>query len=331
MSFAKAEQLLELATLVASRRTGYSLEDTEGHFGVSRRTAQRMMRALEFQFPDIETFDGDDGRKRWRLGNGKLRDLITVTAEELAALELSVAELQRAGLLPEARAMQSLRDKVISLIPRSITRLEPDCDALLEAQGFVARPGPKPRVDEKVHDALVEGIKACRLLSVRYKGNHDVDAKSRKLAPLGFLSGKRRYLVAQDLADKAAPKIKTFRVDGIRSVRLLDQYFTRPDDFDLQEFANSAFGVFQRDAEIGEVVWQFAPEAAEQALSYQFHPHQTEERQPDGSLIVRFRSAGYLEMAWYLYAWGDKVTVLAPKDLKKMVKGYQRSDFPALP
>jgi len=36
-------------------------------------------------------------------------------------------------------------------------------------------------------------------------------------------------------------------------------------------------------------------------------------------------------MAWYLYAWGDKVEVIEPKALAGMVNGHQRSDFPALP
>jgi predicted DNA-binding transcriptional regulator YafY len=40
---------------------------------------------------------------------------------------------------------------------------------------------------------------------------------------------------------------------------------------------------------------------------------------PDGSLIVRFRAGGDLEMAWHLYTWGDHVEVLEPKRLAKMV------------
>jgi predicted DNA-binding transcriptional regulator YafY len=52
---------------------------------------------------------------------------------------------------------------------------------------------------------------------------------------------------------------------------------------------------------------------------------------PDGSLTVRFKAAGVVEMAWYLYQWGDKVEVIKPEALRVMVEGYRRSDFPALP
>jgi predicted DNA-binding transcriptional regulator YafY len=46
VSFWKAEQLLALATLAAARHAGVTLDDVIERFSVSKRTAQRMMRAL---------------------------------------------------------------------------------------------------------------------------------------------------------------------------------------------------------------------------------------------------------------------------------------------
>ena len=53
--------------------------------------------------------------------------------------------------------------------------------------------------------------------------------------------------------------------------------------------------------------------------------------QADGSLIVRFHAAGWLEMAWHLYQWGDKVEVIAPQALSDLVERHRRSDFAAMP
>ena len=58
MSFAKAEQLLDLATMLRARRSAITLNDVENRFGCSRRTAQRMMRQLEARFPDLRTASG---------------------------------------------------------------------------------------------------------------------------------------------------------------------------------------------------------------------------------------------------------------------------------
>ena len=49
------------------------------------------------------------------------------------------------------------------------------------------------------------------------------------------------------------------------------------------------------------------------------HPDQLLEKQPDGSIIVRFRAGGQLEMCWHLYTWGANVEVIAPASLCKLM------------
>jgi predicted DNA-binding transcriptional regulator YafY len=331
MSFSKADQLLALANMVAASRVGILLDDVESRFGVSHRTAQRMMRALEMQFPDVETRQDAEGRKRWRLQGGHLRDLMTLEAEELAALDLAISKFSGDGNVIERKALIALRDKIMTLVPRSkALRLETDHEAILEAQGFVARPGPRPRIDEEIVRAIGDGIKACQWLDINYKSYKDAEHRTRRVAPLGLLSGVRVYLIAQ-VQNGDERVIRTFRLDAISQAIVLNEGFERPEDFDVHAFAAQSFGVFQNDSDFTDVIWRFKPEAAEQARGYLFHPHQTVEEQPDGSIIVRFRASGQLEMSWHLYTWGDKVEVLAPETLKALVHPFRRNDFPAMP
>ena len=330
MSFDKAEQLIELARWASSRQ-GLTLDDVVAHYGVSLRTAQRMFRALEANFPETENFVDDEGRKRWRMASGHMREFFSLSAEEAAALELGISHLNHAGLTIESKALQALRNKVLALVPsQQITRIEPDSDAILEAQGFVARPGPRPRVNEDVAIHVAEAIKACRMLEISYRSHLDEAPLVRRVAPYGLLSGARRYLVALDPQSRRNA-IKTYRMDAISSAELKDEYFERPVDFDLQAFANRGFGLYQNESEYGEVEWRFSSEAANHVRGTLFHPEQEEEELADGSIIIRFYAAGHVEMAWYLYQWGDKVEVLKPKKLRDMVSAYRRSDFPALP
>ena len=94
--------------------------------------------------------------------------------------------------------------------------------------------------------------------------------------------------------------------------------YERAADFDLQEYLQRSFGVFQE--EVQDIVWRFTPEAADEARQFQFHPTQTVEDAADGSLIVRFRAGGMLEMCWHLFRWGDRVEVLAPEGLREMLE-----------
>ena len=65
-----------------------------------------------------------------------------------------------------------------------------------------------------------------------------------------------------------------------------------------------------------DVVLRFAPDAAEDAAGWVFHPSQRMEREADGGLIVRFRAGGMREMCWHLFTWGEAVTIVEPEELR---------------
>jgi predicted DNA-binding transcriptional regulator YafY len=79
------------------------------------------------------------------------------------------------------------------------------------------------------------------------------------------------------------------------------------------------------------VRWRFTPDAAKEAREFEFHPTQKMTEDPDGSLLVEFTASGWLEMAWHLYKWGDRVDVLAPAALRDMVADHRRGDWPSPP
>lgn len=331
MSFLKAEQLIDLATMVAARHAGITLDDVEDRFSVSKRTAQRMLHTLEAQFPDTTTRVDDTGRKRWQLPSAPLRDLMTLTPEELAALDLAVETMKRSGLGVEAEHLLTLREKIMALVPRGkVARLETDHEALLEAQGLAARPGPKPIIDRRIAAAIAEAIKACRILEVSYQARDEAKPSVRRLAPYGLLTGIRRYLVARP-ADDEETLVRLYVVERISRADVAAESFARDPSFDLKAFAQRSFGVFQRPEEFGEVVWRFSAKAAAHARGFEFHPTQQTQEQPDGSLVVRFKASGHLEMAWHLYMWGAEVEVLEPPALRALVAKHRRTDFPGLP
>lgn len=332
MSFLKAEQLLTLASMATARHHGVRITDVQERFGVSKRTAQRMLRAMENQFPDSTTDIDTEGHKRWRLVQGSLKPLIGVMSDELAALDVAIEASKRSGAVVEAQHLRSLRDKITALIPRPASiRLAADIEALLESQGFVARPGPKPRVDIQVAGALAHALKAGAALNLTYE-TQGGSIFTRIVSPYGILTGLRRYLLASTIADKgtdSAPKL--YVVENIVQAEVLDIASVRDPTFDLQAYCERSFGVFQSDAEVHEVVLRFAPNAAKRARKFEFHPQQLLEDEPDGSLLVRFTAAGILEMTWHLYIWGDQVEVLSPSTLIESVHPYRRTDFQSLP
>ncbi|WP_247713511.1 helix-turn-helix transcriptional regulator [Qipengyuania sphaerica] len=331
MSFSKAVDLLRLAMMATSRR-GVCLADVEAEFGCVRRTAQRMIGALEEAFPATEHWiDEGDRRHYWRVPARAIAQLLSPSADELAAMTTAVGELRRIGLVAEAERLAGLDRKVRALIPpESGGRLAVDEEALLEALGYAARPGPQPAAAAEVDRAISQALKGPFHLRVAYRSRGEGEASWRTIEPLGLLLGARRYLVGRDLAKKDG-RFRHYRVEDISEAEVLASSFSYPTEFDLRAHASRAFGSFHNDAEFGEVVWRFTPDAAERASRFLFHPTQASERCEDGSLIVRFRASGHLEMAWHLYSWGSHVEVLQPVELAEMVHSYRRKDFPSLP
>lgn len=111
-------------------------------------------------------------------------------------------------------------------------------------------------------------------------------------------------------------------LDRISDVSALDESFVAQ-EFDLASYAAQSFGVFQEAPQ--DVVLRFSPDAVDDAVEWVFHPSQTLERQEDGSLIVRFRCGGMLELSWHLFTWGDAVEVLKPYNFQGNANHETRS------
>lgn len=330
MSFAKAQDLLKLA-MIATRRSGVALEDIAEEFSCSYRTAQRMIEALEAAFPQTTSAEGEDRKKRWHVPARQVAALLTPTPEELAALSTGITQLEQAGLLQEAGLTRNLAQKVRALVPpEQGTRLSVDEEALLEALGHAARPGPRPATNEKVDRAIYEALKGPCLLRFPYRKRGQSEPVSRVVAPHGLLLGVRRYLVARDMEKPASHPLQHFRVEEITEAEVLPESFELDPGFDIRRHAERGFGSYENAGEYGDVVWRFSPEAAAHARRFVFHPTQAVEEEPDGSLLVRFRASGLLEMCWHLYSWGSSVEVLEPAALRDMVHDYRRT-FDALP
>ena len=90
-----------------------------------------------------------------------------------------------------------------------------------------------------------------------------------------------------------------------------------PADFDLGVFASQSFGIYQD--EIEDVALRIAPEGADEARGWRWHPTQTFEDQGDGGVIVRFRASGMRELAWHLFTWGEQAAILGPERLKTVM------------
>lgn len=317
MRYERVSDILKLATMLQGRADGLSIKEIMEEFHVSRRTAERMRDALTYVFPQIEELKDYDRKKRWRLPSQTMNRMIEPNLDEIAALNRGIEICKAQGDTHTAELLDKLQHRFrASLSQKSKHRLEPDIAAILEADGVASRPGPREKIDTHILNTIREAILAGLWINIDHRGRSQKLSQDVWLGPLAMLMGEgTQYLIAwSDYQED----IRLFTLSGIEDIEISDEIFERPKDFDLQAYINQSFGVFQETPQ--DIVWKFNANAAKAAINYEFHPTQQMQMQDDGSLIVKFKAGGLVEMSWHLARWGDDVEVLKPDTLKALLK-----------
>lgn len=323
MSFSKAQDLIELAIMANTRHGGVTLEEIRERFGISHRTAQRMVQALLDTFEGVEELTRPDRRHAWRLRAPVVAALLPRGDEALEALDIALADAQEAERHRHVRTLRRLRETMVRQMGSRAFAAETDAEAVLHSLARVTRPGPRVRIAPEVVDAVYDALRGPYRLRIRY----GTDAAERLVDPQGVLLGPRSYLVARLSGTDA---LRHFRLDRIMAAECTDEIMALDPDFSIEAHAAEAFASYHDRAQIGPVTWRFSPRAAGAAAGFRFHPDQEVTTEPDGSLTVRFAACGWLEMTWFLYQWGKDVEVLEPEGLAALVHPARR-DFDAFP
>ena len=314
MRLDKATALLHLARRLAGSAEGLGLEEIAAEFGVDRRTAERMRDAVRDLFPQLE--EVREGRaKRFRIPGGLDPFFETPTVEELADLALAAEAARQEGRQGRADNLVSLAGKVESRIrPGLRVRYAADVEALALTERIALRPGPRPACDPEVLRRLRAALLAMKQVRFAYAARGDGESVVRTVDPCGLLFGSVYYLVGRRIG---APDPVLWRLDRMAGVEVLDVPARVPDGFEMDAFAAQSFGVFQEPVE--DIVLRVRPGSADLARAFLFHPSQVFEPQADGSLILRMRAGGLLELCWHLFTWRGEIEVLGPDRLKAMM------------
>lgn len=309
----KAGRLLALARLLASSAEGLTLDEMARALDVGRRTAERLRDAAREMFPNLEEID-DPPTRRFRISGGLDGVFQTPTAEELAALRGAADVLTASGAAGRGAALRVLEHKILSSVRASARRrIAPDMEALVQAETIAVHAGPRPFEDPAVLAAVRAAVLSLKALRFVYHGGR-APGRVREVTPLGILFGRSNYLVAIEDDAEGAGEPRSWRLDRMGEVAVTDHPTAPAPGFCLADYAQESFGIYHGPVE--DVVLRIGPQRAADALAWRFHANQTVDARADGAVLVRFRAAGMLELAWHLFTWGDAVEIIAPASLK---------------
>lgn len=311
MRYGRVSDIVNLAILLQGKGVGLTIGDIMEEFKVSRRTAERMLGAVEAVFGGLEKGKGEM-RRHWRLQSSTVDRLVRVSPDELAELKFAAAGLERAGLTELAASLRNLRVELQAILRSRSSEREPDLEMLMRTEGLAMRAGPRPRLEEGLLSVLREAIKCSRMVEFDYFAQGTGRQSTRRVQPYGILYGNRAFLVGKTDSDGG---VRLWRLANVSGARTSMERFERDPAFDLQSYAKRSFGTFQEKPV--DVVLRFNADAARDAAAFLFHPEQTVTGNKDGSVTVRFKAGGIEEMCWHLVTWEDGVTVEKPARLRR--------------
>ncbi len=296
-----------------ARPQGLAIADASRELGCSIRTLWRDLRALENAgFP---VYSERDGRQSvWRLERA-FRDRLPVplTLPEAVALLVSHHLLDPGGAGPFGPAVASLVGKIRALLTPGALELVDAMRARVGARTV----GAKLQVSAGEHLAEIHrALAAQRTLEIRYYSLSRDAETERRVDPyhVTFYQGGL-YLVGYCHLRR---DVRVFAVERIRALRVLDEAFVRPPEFDAEVYLRDAWGIVRGDLVAVRAV--FSAAAAPHIRGRLWHPSQELRELPGGRLELRLRVADTLEVRRWLLGFGAEVEVLEPPTLREAIR-----------
>jgi predicted DNA-binding transcriptional regulator YafY len=111
--------------------------------------------------------------------------------------------------------------------------------------------------------------------------------------------------------------VRTFRVDRIQELELLNHTFQLPEDFDIRAYLDAEF----QEQPVIRARLRFAPEAAHLA-SANLTGRESAHPNPDGSVDVTLAAPDLNWLASMALSFATWVTVLEPPELRSLVREW---------
>jgi predicted DNA-binding transcriptional regulator YafY len=312
-----ARQWRIIQTLISSRH-GKAASELAGDLGCHRRTVYRDLEALQAAGFPVYT-DRVEGRNVWSLlDNARHSIPIPFNLPELMALYFSRGMM---GVLKDTvfyDSLASLFDKIKATLPEEYLEYLHQIEKSLSV-----RSKPYKQYDhlQSLIDTVNEAAIQKKFVEIDYHTPGRKKKTRRKVAPYKIWFFDDTFYLIGNCGLRE--DVRIFAMDRIHDLELTNEIFDMPEDFDVDEFMKSSFGVFHGDP-VRVRVW-FAADIAQYIREKKWHETQTIEELDGGAIIFGAEVAGIEEIKFWVLKWGGKARVIEPESLREAIRSEARA------
>jgi len=301
-----------IQTLVSSRM-GKTAAELAEELECNPRTIYRDLEALQVAGFPIYTQKGE-GKNLWSLLDTVKHEIpIPFNLTELMALYFSRDMLKIFKDTVFYDSLESLFQKIKTTIPPESKKYLKNVEQTLHVG---LKPYKKYSKFKEIINRVNEATQKKKSIEIVYYTMSRRKESKRKVDPyrIWFFNGTF-YLIGKC---HVRGEVRIFALDRIKMLHLTKDDFEIPEDFSLDDFMRSSFGVFQGEP-IKVKVW-FHQDVAGYIKEKIWHESQEIEDQGDGSIIFDAEVAGTEEIKFWVMNWGSKAEVLEPESLRDEIR-----------
>ncbi len=309
-----------LREIERARAGGVTIDALAATSDVPTRTIRRDLQALEEAgFPIYDDRSNDDGRTRWTINGQAFKGLFAgLTLSELCALHFS-------RTLLESLAGTPFRDELESAFATLGSSLTPHMRQFLDQlpRVIASKPDPlrrRPADDDGHQQQIVaralEATLHHRQATLTYYSRSSDRTKSYLVHPyrLAYAQGGL-YLLAYV---PEYGEVRTFAVERIDDITLLEERFTPVDDLPDEAFPHS-LGVHSGPPE--RVTVEFEPSVADYVRAREWHQSQQWSNERDGRVVLTLDVCIDQALRSWILSFGPFARVTAPEALAREIAG----------
>ena len=281
-------------------------------YEISIKTAQRIMEFLRDQQHAPLAYSPE--KRGW---------YYTDPSYKLSAVEMSEGDLI-AILLAEklshqyrGTAIGSQVEKAFSKVLNALTEeISIDLEALTEAHSFeaAATADLAPKLFAQVGHAIQKKLR----MEMEYFTASTKEVKWRTVNPLHLRNHLGDwYLIGWD---HFRAEIRDFHCGRIQQLKVSEETFVPPEDFDQKTYFESGFSMIRGGAEYDVEIIFDEYQARWMRERGKFHPTEEREELPDGEFCLRMKVRGLDGVKRFVLQYGKHVRVIKPDELKAEIK-----------
>lgn len=314
----KFDRILQLHAILRARRTPIPLENLMAQLEGSKSTVLRAIGTMKDHLNAPIVFDREVGGYKYDMAAGESYELpgLWFNASELQALAIMQRLLKDAGggiLFDHLAPLQSRLDQLTA-----DRRLN-----LGEAAQRLRFPAVAGRPAGTAFNTVAAATLQRRKLWLEYHSRSKNEHTERSISPQRIVHYREAWYL--DAWDEGKDALRSFSIDRMSHVTVLDEEALDVAEAALDEHYASAYGIFGGKADQLAVL-RFTPERARWVADEQWHPEQESRRLDDGAYELRIPYRDSRELVMDIMRHGDGVEVLAPAELRhEVAEALQRA------